>query len=121
MFRSTSHKSLMQIIALLYMCNQFLESSKDNQLSQSLSILSVLYQLSFQREKKIVNNLTFLSATRNDSSKVITICLEKARDRDNCTIRLTFNTDDLDEIVYEFNLMTRILKRTASRDTTYSI
>ncbi len=97
----------MKIVTLLYMLNQFPESSKDNQQSQALSIL---HQLSFQREKKIVDNLTFLSATTDNSTRIMTICLEKARDRSSCTIQLTSNIDDLDEIVYEFKLIARILK-----------
>ncbi|KAL9116797.1 MAG: hypothetical protein Q9187_006674 [Circinaria calcarea] len=105
----------MEAIALLYMLNQFPESPKDNQPPQALSILSALYQLPFQREKEIVDNLAFLSVTRNDPSRVMAVCLEEARDRGSCTIRLTSNTSDLNEVVYRFNLMVRILERAASR------
>lgn len=106
----------MKTVTILYILNQFLKSSKDNQQSQALSILSTLYQLLFQREKKIVNNLTFLSATTNDSTRIMRICLKKTRDRRSCTIRLTLNIDDLDKIVYEFKFIARLLKRAASRD-----
>lgn len=116
MSRDTSHKSLMKAITLLYMLNECLESSKDNQQSTTLSVLSSIYQLSFQREKQIVKNLTFLSATSNDSSKIMTICLEKARDRRSCTIRLISNNDNIDEIMLEFKRMTKLLKQEASKD-----
>ena len=121
MFRSTYYKSLIKTVTISYMLNQFPESSKDNQQSQALSILLILYQLSFQREKKIVDNLTFLSAITNDSIKIMKICLEKARDRKSCTIRLTLNTNDLDEIINEFKFIARIVKRATSRDLAYYI
>jgi len=111
-FRSTYHESLMKVVTLLYMLNQFPESPKDNQQPQALP---TLHQLSFQREKEIVDNLAFLSATTDDSTRVMAVCLEEARDRSSCTIRLTSNTDGLDEVVYGFKLIARILERAASR------
>ena len=89
----------MEAIILLYMLDQIPESPKDNPQSQKLLILSSLYQLSFQREKEIVDNLAFLSAIINDSTRVMIVCLEEARDHNHCTIRLTSNTNDLDEVV----------------------
>ena len=73
-------------------------------------------QLFFQREKKIVKNITFLLITTNDSTKVVTICFEKIRDRRICIIRLTSNNDNLDEIMHEFMFMTNILKRKLSKN-----
>jgi len=115
MFRGTSHKSLMETVTLLYMLNDCPESPKDNQPSKALSILSSIYQLPFQCEKQIVENLTFLSATTHDSARVTAICLEEARDRRGCTIRLTSNNGDIDEIVRGFKLMAKILEQAASR------
>jgi hypothetical protein len=40
------------------------------------------------------------------------VCLEEARDHNHCTIRLTSNTGDLDEVVDGFKLMARILANT---------
>ena len=114
MSKGTSHKSLMETITLLYMLNQIPESPKDNQQPQALSILSTLYQLPFQREKEIVDSLAFLAATTNDSTRVMAVCLEEARDRSSCTIRLASNTGDLDEVVHGFKLIARILERAAS-------
>lgn len=113
--KGTSHKSLMEAIALLYMINQCPESPRDNQPPQSLTSLSASYQLPLQREKEIVDNLAFLSATTNDSTRVMAVCLEEDRGRDSCTIRLTSNTGDLHEVVNGFNHMARILERAASR------
>ena len=115
MSRGTSHKSLMEAITLLYMLNEFPESPKDNQQPNSFSIPSSIYQLPFQREKQIVENLAVLSATTNDSAKVMAVCLEEARDRRSCTIRLTSNNGDIDEVMLGFKLMAKILEQGASR------
>ena len=115
MSRGTSHKSLMETITLLYMLDACPESPKDNQQPKTFSVLSSIYQLPFQCEKQIVENLAFLSATTNDSAKVIAVCLEEARDRCSCTIRLTSNNGDVDEVVPGFKLMAKILEQGASR------
>lgn len=115
MSKGTSHKSLMEAVTLLYTLNEYPESPKDNEPSKALSVLSSIYQLPFQCEKQIVENLAFLSTTTHDSARVTTVCLEKARDRRNCTIRLTSNNGDNDEIVLEFKLMAKILEQAASR------
>ena len=85
----------MEAITFLYMLNECPESSKNNQQSKTLSILSNIYQLSFQREKQIVKNLAFLSTITNDFVRVMAVCFEKTRDRRNCTIRLTSNNGDI--------------------------
>ena len=115
MLSGTSHKSLMEAITLLYMLNECPESPKDNQQSQTLSALSTIYQLPFKREKQIVENLAFLSATTNDLGRVMAVCLEEACDRGSCTIRLASNTGDVDEVVLGFKLMAKILEQAASR------
>ena len=115
MSRGTSHKSLMEAVTLLYILNECPESPKDNQQSNTLSVLSSIYQLPFQYEKQIVENLAFLSATTNDLAKVMAVCLEEARDRRSCTIRLTSNNGDIDEVVLGFKLMAKILEQGASR------
>jgi hypothetical protein len=105
----------MEAITLLYMLNECPEIPKDHQQSETLSVLSSIYQLPFQREKQIVENLAFLSATTNDSTRVMAVCLEEARDHRSCTIRLTSNNGDVDEVVLGFKLMAKILERAASR------
>ena len=104
----------METITLLYMLEQVPESPKDNQSKES-AVLSNLYQLPFRCEKEIVENLTFISDTTNDSTRVTAVCLEEAHGHDHCTIRLTSNIGDLDEVLYGFKHMARILERAASR------
>ena len=115
MSRGTAHKSLMEAITLLHMLNECPESPKENQQPGAVSVLSSIYQLPFQREKQIVEDLAFLSATTNDPARVMAVCLEEARDRRGCTIRLTSNNGDIDEVVHGFKLMAKILEQGASR------
>ncbi len=105
----------MEAITLLYMLNECPESPKDNQQPQTLPALSSKYQLPFQREKQIVESLAFLSATKNDSDRVTAVCLEEARDRGSCNIRLTSNSGDINEVLLGFKLMAKILEQAASR------
>lgn len=115
MSRSTSHKSLMEVITLLYMLNKCPECPKDNQQSKTFSVVSSLYQLPFEREKQIVENLAFLSATTSDPARVMAVCLEEGRDRRSCTIRLTSNNGDIDEVVLGFKFVAKTLEQGASR------
>lgn len=76
---------------------------------------SSIYQLPFLREKQIVEDLAFLSATTDDSANVVAVCLEEARDRRSCTIRLTSNNGDIDRVMRGFMLIAKILENGASR------
>lgn len=58
----------------------------------------------------------FLLVTINNSTRVIIIYLEKARDRDSYIIRLTLNTNNINKIVLKFKLIVKILKQVALRD-----
>ena len=113
--RGTSHKSMMEAITLLYMLNEYPEIPKDNQQPKTISVLSSIYQLPFQREKQIMENLAFLSVTTDDSAKVMAVCLKEARDRRSCIIRLTSNNGDVDKVVLGFKLIGKILEQAASR------
>ncbi|KAL2039804.1 hypothetical protein N7G274_007204 [Stereocaulon virgatum] len=115
MSRGTAHKSLMEAIILLYMLNECPDSPKENQQAKTVSLLSSIYQLPFQREKQIVEDLAFLSATTHDSARVMAVCLEEARDHRSCTIRLTSNNGDTDDVVHGFKLMAKVLEQGASR------
>lgn len=117
MSKKTFHKSLMKTIIFFYTLNEFLKSSKENQQSKTLSLLSNIYQLPFQCKRQIVENLAFLSNTTNDFVKIMPVCLEEICNRHNCSIKLISNNDDIDEIVFEFKFMTKNLKQAALRDS----
>ena len=47
------------------------------------------------------------------------VCLEEGRDRRSCTIRLTSNNGDIDEVVLGFKLMAEILEQGPSEGYPY--
>ena len=111
----TSHRSPTEFIILLYMLNHVPESPKDNSQPQGLSMSSTLYQLPLKREKELVDNLAFLSATTNDSTRVMAVCFEESLDHRSCIIRLASNTGNLNEVTHGFEQVARILEQAASR------
>ena len=117
MSRGKTHKSLMEAVTLLRMLNECPESPKDNQPPRTLTVLSSKYQLPFQCEKQIVENLAFLSATTDEPASFMAVCLEEAHNRGSCTIRVTSNTGDAVEVVLGFKLMAKILEKASIRGT----
>ena len=111
---TTSYRNLMEVIVLLYMLNQFPENERGNQQPQGLP-MSSLYQLPLQCEKEVVDNLAFLSATTNDSTRVTAVCLEESADHRSCIIRLASNTGNLDEVAHGLEHVARVLQQAASR------
>lgn len=65
--------------------------------------------------------MAFLSATIDNSTRVIAVYLKEARDRSSYIIRLTLNTNSLNEVVYKFKLIVRILERVVLRGLVYYI
>lgn len=62
-----------------------------------------------------MENLAFLSATIDNSAKIMAVCLEKARNRRSYIIRLTSNNSNVNKVVLGFKLMGKILEQAASR------
>jgi hypothetical protein len=54
--------------------------------------------LSLSREQEIANNLAFLSATTDDSLRVMAVCVEERADGMGATVRIASNTSDLTAI-----------------------
>ncbi|KAG4438648.1 hypothetical protein IFR05_005892, partial [Cadophora sp. M221] len=72
-------------------------------------------QLTVPREKEIACNLAFLSATSDDSLKVIAVCVEEHRTRKGITIRIAANTGDLSIVTAGFVRLARVLEHAAQR------
>ena len=72
-------------------------------------------RLSISREKEIASNLAFLSATSNESLKVMAICVEEHCNGEGITIRVASNTGDLSAVVREFVTLAKILEQAAQR------
>lgn len=72
-------------------------------------------QLSVVREKEIVCNLAFLSATSDDSLNVMAVCVEEHCNGRGITIRVASNTGDLSAVTVGFIRLARALEHAASR------
>ena len=57
-----------------------------------------------------MKNLTFLLIIINNSIKILTIYLKKARNRNNYKIRLTSHINNINKIILKFKLIIKILK-----------
>ncbi|EPE34262.1 hypothetical protein GLAREA_07275 [Glarea lozoyensis ATCC 20868] len=74
------------------------------------------HQLSISRENEITSNLAFLSAIRDDSLKVMAVCIEEASNGKEITIRIASNTGDLSEVTSGFKRLARSLEQAARRE-----
>ena len=72
-------------------------------------------QLSVEREREIAGNLAFLSATSDDSLKVMAVCVEEHCNGRGITIRVAANTGDLSVVTTGFVRLARALEYAAQR------
>jgi hypothetical protein len=72
-------------------------------------------QLSSVRERDIASTLAFLSATSDDSLKVMAVCVEEHCNGRGMTIRVASNTGDLAAVTTGFTRLARALERAAQR------
>jgi hypothetical protein len=72
-------------------------------------------QLSIVREKEISCNLAFLSATTDDSLKVMAVCVEEHGNGQGITIRVASNTGDLSKVTNGLVKLARVLEHAAQR------
>lgn len=76
---------------------------------------STQYSLPLSREIEIASNLAFLSATTDNSLRVMAVCVEERSSGSGMTIRVASNTGDLIEITKEFRKLAGILEQAARR------
>ena len=72
-------------------------------------------QLPFEREKQLADDLAFISATTNDSRKVMAVGLEECPTENRLTIRLASNTGDLSKVRAGLEGIAKTLERAALR------
>jgi hypothetical protein len=72
-------------------------------------------RLSIAREKEIASNLAFLSATSDNSLKVMAVCVEENNNGEGVTIRIASNTGDLSAVTSGFTMLATILEQAARR------
>ena len=73
------------------------------------------HRLSVEREKEIVRNLAFLSATTDNHLQVMAVCIEEHPDGKGFTIRVASNSGDLVSVTRGFEGLARILEEAATR------
>jgi hypothetical protein len=77
--------------------------------------LELTRHLSVERENEIASNLAFLSATSDDSQKVMAACVEEHPDGKGITIRIASNSEDLSEVTNDFQMLATVLEQAAQR------
>ena len=77
--------------------------------------MNLTHRLSILRENEIASNLAFLSATSDNSFKVIAIYIKEDLNGEELTIRIILNTGDLLVIISGFILLAKTLKQAARR------
>ena len=72
-------------------------------------------QLTFQRERDLVDNLAFISASSDDSKKVVAVCIEEHSNGQGSSIRVAINDGDISELSTGLKRIARTLERAATR------
>lgn len=72
-------------------------------------------RLTFLQEKDIASNLAFLSATSDDSCKIMAVCVEEHKNGEGITIRIASNSGDLSAVKDGFVKVGGILEQAARR------
>ena len=112
--KKTSRTRLMENITLLKTLNEIIELPRENTAHEDDDSSR---QLSIDREKTIADLLSFLSATHDDNSKIMAVCIEESPGHKHLTIRIASNTGDCAYVRDGLNEMARILERAHSRGT----
>jgi hypothetical protein len=109
---TTTRQQLLQSISLFQTLNEVPEPPRENVL---VSEIDSTHCLSISREKEIASNLAFLSATSDDSLRVMAVCIEEHRNKDGITIRVASNTGPLSKIIHGFTMLAKVLEQAARR------
>lgn len=104
----------MENITLLRTLNEVVEPPAENVIPDDEKSWR---QLPIEREKTVTELLAFLSATHDDNSNIMAVCIEEVRDHDHLTIRIASNTGDCAYARNGLDEMARILERAHSRGT----
>ncbi len=110
---ATTREQLQENINRLEKHSPVIERPKENILVSK----DVTRRLSILRENEITSNLAFLSATSDDSLKVMAVCVEESLDGKGMTIRISSNTGDLSKVTSGFKALAKLLEKAAQRGT----
>ena len=100
----TTQQQLRDSISHLQKLNEVPERPKENIL---VSRVNSTHRLSISRENEIAGNLAFLSATSDNSLKVMAVYIEEYLNGEGLIIRIASNTGDLLAVTSGFILDVR--------------
>ncbi|KAI9855733.1 MAG: hypothetical protein M1824_005893 [Vezdaea acicularis] len=72
-------------------------------------------QLTFQRERDLVDNLAFISASSDDAIRVVAVCIEERSDGEGSSIRVAINAGNISKFTDGLKRIARTLERVALR------
>jgi hypothetical protein len=107
-----TRSELQQSISNLQQLDELPEIPRKNHISLAIDPTR---KLSVVREREIACNLAFLSATSDNSLKVMAVCVEEHRNGKGITIRVASNTGDLSTVTVGFVKLARALENAAQR------
>jgi len=111
---SLTRQRMIENITMLWTLNEVPEPPKENAIDCSANETR---QLTPARERQLVDNLAFISASTDDMLRVMAVCIEERSDQQGMTIRLASNTGDLSPTVKSFEVIACTLERAALRGT----
>lgn len=111
---------LMETIVILWTLNEVPGGHKVNEAAQVPAESSGTRQLTFDREKSVVEILAFLSGTSDDPAKVMAVCVEENLAGDGLTVRLASNSGNCGDIVLGFERIAKILEQSSRRGQSLS-
>ena len=105
-------KRLVENITLLWTLCETPASPKENKLGGAQDEGR---QLSWDRERQLVDSFAFISASTDDMLRVMAVCIEEDPDKQGLTLRLASNTGDLSHVIRGFDGIARSLEQATSR------
>jgi hypothetical protein len=107
-----SRKRLMEFITLQWMLKKIVEDPNENVLPEEGKSWR---QLPIELERTVADLLAFLSATHDDNSNIMAVCIEEARDHTHTTIRIVSNSGDCAYARNGLEEIARILEKAHSQ------
>lgn len=73
------------------------------------------WELPIHRETQLADDLAFIAADRDDSTKIMAVCIEEVADDRSIIVRVASNTGAPQEVVHNLQIIAELMVRAASR------
>lgn len=107
-----TRQRMIENITMLWTLNEVPERPKENVIN---CWADETRQLTFERERQLVDNFAFISASTDDMLRVMAVCVEESPDQQGMTVRLASNIGDLSRTLECFKGIAGTLERAALR------